>query len=708
MTGGLIQLVSFGKQDGYLTFNPQITYFKKIYRRYTIFGIELIEHIPDQQPEYDNKISFKLNNISDLISKCYIEIELPSLYFKENGAVSALKTNELQNLSKSINKWKILYENLKKFCIIEIKLFQILISILDSININLTIIKQNTIKFNTTNKKLKDELINLIFDNIYIDINLTGYILTLTKSVVSDEYVDFNEDINIKKSDLRAEINKYYQNMVKHMKYYYYNYNFNQIKYNQLINENINFAWIENLAHYFFTDFEVEIGGQVIEKYSADQSFIYQMHHIKEEQKNVYNKMIGNNDNLTLFNNNKKNTTTLFLPLNFWFCKDIGSSLPAVALSNSSISINLKLNKLKNLIYFIDYEKEYNNLLKITIPLNNTIHQKLVWNEYNYDKDSKLVTYHCSHINYQLLVLQFPSLANENKTDNLFEIIKNYGKDASGNYLKNQTIYNDGDDIDLSGGYMGLNEWIRFKINYTPPVDHPTILEILDRNYLNDFNKYYSLIDKPKIKLISECIYLDDIERSKFSSSKLEYVIELFQENLFDLNKTLLFNGELSLDRPTKELLWTTQPKLFLNGLCEFGKVYTQYDYTKFFENKIYSSYNITLNQMQLTKPKLTDTFYNELQSYKYYNNLLPKGVSAYNFGIFPEDLQPSGTVNFTMLKGKLINFNLNSKFIEEYFDNVSDNKINLNNMGILIKFYSRSYNFFVVEKGMSQILFSN
>ena len=50
------------------------------------------------------------------------------------------------------------------------------------------------------------------------------------------------------------------------------------------------------------------------------------------------------------------------------------------------------------------------------------------------------------------------------------------------------------------------------------------------------------LVAKPKIKLITECIYLDDIERSKFSSSKLEYVIELFQENLFDLNRRLLFN----------------------------------------------------------------------------------------------------------------------------------------------------------------------
>ena len=67
MAGGLIQLITTGKQDSYLTETPQITFFRKIYRRHTIFGIELIEIPPDQQPEYNNKISFKLNNISDLI-----------------------------------------------------------------------------------------------------------------------------------------------------------------------------------------------------------------------------------------------------------------------------------------------------------------------------------------------------------------------------------------------------------------------------------------------------------------------------------------------------------------------------------------------------------------------------------------------------------------------------------------------------------------
>ena len=62
MTGGLIQLISSGKQDSYLTYKPEITYFKKTYRRHTIFGTELMEIYPEQQPEYNNKVSFNLSS----------------------------------------------------------------------------------------------------------------------------------------------------------------------------------------------------------------------------------------------------------------------------------------------------------------------------------------------------------------------------------------------------------------------------------------------------------------------------------------------------------------------------------------------------------------------------------------------------------------------------------------------------------------------
>ncbi|QIG60164.1 major capsid protein [Dishui Lake large algae virus 1] len=43
MGGGLLQLVAYGAQDVYLTGNPQITFFKVVYRRHTNFALESIE-----------------------------------------------------------------------------------------------------------------------------------------------------------------------------------------------------------------------------------------------------------------------------------------------------------------------------------------------------------------------------------------------------------------------------------------------------------------------------------------------------------------------------------------------------------------------------------------------------------------------------------------------------------------------------------------
>ena len=47
MTGGLMQLVAYGAQDTYLTGNPQITFFKIVYRRHTNFSMETIRQTID-------------------------------------------------------------------------------------------------------------------------------------------------------------------------------------------------------------------------------------------------------------------------------------------------------------------------------------------------------------------------------------------------------------------------------------------------------------------------------------------------------------------------------------------------------------------------------------------------------------------------------------------------------------------------------------
>ena len=43
MGGGLMQLVAYGAQDIYLTGNPQITFFKVVYRRHTNFAMESVQ-----------------------------------------------------------------------------------------------------------------------------------------------------------------------------------------------------------------------------------------------------------------------------------------------------------------------------------------------------------------------------------------------------------------------------------------------------------------------------------------------------------------------------------------------------------------------------------------------------------------------------------------------------------------------------------------
>ena len=40
-----MQLVAHGEQDIYLTGNPQVTFFKTVYRRYTNFSMESVQQI---------------------------------------------------------------------------------------------------------------------------------------------------------------------------------------------------------------------------------------------------------------------------------------------------------------------------------------------------------------------------------------------------------------------------------------------------------------------------------------------------------------------------------------------------------------------------------------------------------------------------------------------------------------------------------------
>ena len=73
MGGGLMQLVAYGAQDIYLTGNPQITFFKVVYRRHTNFAVEAIEQtINGTVGAGSPKVSVTIARNGDLLSRTYV------------------------------------------------------------------------------------------------------------------------------------------------------------------------------------------------------------------------------------------------------------------------------------------------------------------------------------------------------------------------------------------------------------------------------------------------------------------------------------------------------------------------------------------------------------------------------------------------------------------------------------------------------------
>ena len=70
-----MQLVAYGAQDIYLTGNPQITFFKVIYKRHSNFAIEAIEQSYNGYAELGKLLTVTISRNGDLLSKIYLEID---------------------------------------------------------------------------------------------------------------------------------------------------------------------------------------------------------------------------------------------------------------------------------------------------------------------------------------------------------------------------------------------------------------------------------------------------------------------------------------------------------------------------------------------------------------------------------------------------------------------------------------------------------
>ena len=106
MGGGLMQLVAMGAQDVYLTGNPQITFFKVVYRRHTNFSKECIEQtfsgsIPSTGT---GSVTCTLARNGDLVQEIYLKATLNADDSTTQVAITALTgTRDIETATGGAN-----------------------------------------------------------------------------------------------------------------------------------------------------------------------------------------------------------------------------------------------------------------------------------------------------------------------------------------------------------------------------------------------------------------------------------------------------------------------------------------------------------------------------------------------------------------------------------------------------------------------------
>ena len=116
MGGGLLQLVAYGAQDVYLTGNPQITFFKVVYRRHTNFALESIQQTFNGSVGYGQRVTATVSRNGDLISRAYLELESSDANLVPYFGLRVLKEAEVeiggQRIDKHYSEWMYIWNEL--------------------------------------------------------------------------------------------------------------------------------------------------------------------------------------------------------------------------------------------------------------------------------------------------------------------------------------------------------------------------------------------------------------------------------------------------------------------------------------------------------------------------------------------------------------------------------------------------------------------
>ena len=545
MGGGLMQLVAYGAQDIYLTGNPQITFFKVVYRRHTNFSMEAIEQTFNGTADFGKKVTCTISRNGDLIHRVYLQVTLPSV----DGS----------SVSSAFFRW----------------------------------------------------------------VNYVG--LFLIKSV------------------------------------------------------------------------EVEIGGQRIDKQYGDWLNIWNELTQEAGHQAGYDNMVGNTITLTGTGLRGTEATTLYVPLQFWFCRNPGLSLPLIALQYHEVKINLDFRP-KNECYVSTGSSmggcggSHGNLDLFCVP---SLEAASLYVDYIYlDTDERRRFAQVSH-EYLIEQLQFTgdeSTVNTNVKVKLNfnhpckELIWVVQRDDVCKLGYNQwNNYTDDFDLDAGASYdtsTGLpsTDMAVFSNVEGDSVPFPYVysndMDADFQNYLNDLGLAHNSND-PTNNPPGQDATLHGAPRPGGTTG----MAKSLQGAGNNFNPYFFPGANTNNLAPTDFAALTTAAEFSDHaglGPRNAGR------------NPVVRA-KLQLNGHDRFQERL-GSYFNLVQPYQHHTNVPPTGINVYSFGLKPEEHQPSGTCNMSRIDNATLQLQLTPKAA----------------LGSKIRVYATNYNVLRIMSGMGGLAYSN
>jgi hypothetical protein len=141
-------------------------------------------------------------------------------------------------------------------------------------------------------------------------------------------------------------------------------------------NNGVYARWLDFPGEHMISAVEVEIGGQRIDRQYGDWMHIWNQLTLSKEQERGYYKMVGNTTQLTYITDpsfsdidgpcdstaprqvcaprNALPETTLYVPFQFWYCRNPGLALPLIALQYHEVKINLDIRPIDEMLWAVE------------------------------------------------------------------------------------------------------------------------------------------------------------------------------------------------------------------------------------------------------------------------------------------------------------------------------------------------------------------